>query len=145
MRWEFRGTEYGGVNTGPRIVEKVFIGSISDGDLLNAEQSGEETRVERATAASTKLIGIAHQWTGGKAAQRSGRIRVVINTDAIYGVSDRTPRRAGDLLKLNAEGTALVSATETDAQFEVVAPSNLGTTEVRFHPRAALLDSYSSG
>ncbi len=105
--------------------------TLHEGDMVNLEGSAGARVADLAATNDTKLIGVvlgpelAENGSGGTLTLdgSTDRVRVVIDEDAVYAVTDANARHFGDTLDIAGATGAQGLATSSNVDFVVVANS----------------------
>ncbi len=115
--FRFRFREGGGAPTVIAIVAK-DTETLTKGDMVNLE-AGE---IDLAATADTNLLGVLQETKA--ALDSTTRHEVVIDEDAVYGVTDANARSIGDTLDLRGATGAQGVAASSNREFVVVRASS---------------------
>ena len=126
--FEFRYRECG---KPPTILDLLVkdTGTLTKGDLGNLE-TGE---IDLAATADTGLLGQILETASGT--DSTTRMKVIVDADAVYGVTDANARLVGACLDISGATGAMTVASKTNADLVVVTESTSSEeTLVKIHP-----------
>lgn len=114
--FRYRGRRSGG---DPTIMDMLFkdTETLSKGDVVNLE-TGE---VDLGATGDTNLLGVVLETIAGT--DSTNRIKVIVDSDAIYGVYDANARLKGATLDLSGATGAQTVAASSNKEFVVWAES----------------------
>lgn len=115
--FKYRFRESGGT---PTIISLLFkdTETLTKGDILNLE-SGE---VDLGATSDANLLGAAVETKAGT--DSTTLIQVIVDEDAVYGVTDANARAVGDTLDLSGATGAQTVASSSNKEFVVVRRSS---------------------
>lgn len=116
--FRFRGRKSGGLPTFQNILAKDTDAAITRGDMVNLE-SGE---FDLGATGDTNFLGVVHENTKATT-DSTTRVRIIVDSDAIYGVYDAVARVKGDTLDLSGATGAQTVAASSNKEFVVFADS----------------------
>lgn len=107
----------------PTVREYVFKDSetITAGDLVNLEQSSSVSYADLAATNDSMIVGAAQETLSGTTAVT--KIKVIVDWDAVYAVTDATARYKGEVLDFSGATGAQTVATDSNHDLVVAEDS----------------------
>lgn len=115
--FKFRFRESGGAPTAIKLVAK-DTETLSSGDILNLE-SGE---VDLGATSDANLLGVCLETKANTDSTTSTEL--IVDEDAVYGVTDNNARKTGDTLDIAGATGAQTVAASSNKEFVVVRDSS---------------------